>query len=68
MVLGRTLQADESPTFVETWKEMEKLLDEGKPSRPPGEAHYQRYRTSPDPLTHPLTHPRQSEGHRGVQL
>jgi len=27
---GRTLPADESPTFVETWKEMEKLLDTGK--------------------------------------
>ncbi|KAI0789020.1 Aldo/keto reductase [Irpex lacteus] len=27
---GRTLAIDESPTFVETWKEMEKLLETGK--------------------------------------
>ena len=27
--VGRALQPDESPTFVETWKEMEKLLDTG---------------------------------------
>ncbi|KAG8996321.1 hypothetical protein FRB90_012763, partial [Tulasnella sp. 427] len=27
---GRVLPADESPTFVETWKEMEKLLDSGR--------------------------------------
>jgi glycerol 2-dehydrogenase (NADP+) len=28
--LGKTLQPNESPTIVETWKEMEKLLDTGK--------------------------------------
>ncbi|KAG8967452.1 hypothetical protein FRC05_002047 [Tulasnella sp. 425] len=27
---GRALKEDESPTFVETWKEMEKLLETGK--------------------------------------
>lgn len=27
---GRTLQPGESPTFVETWKEMEKLVVSGK--------------------------------------
>ncbi|KAG8956362.1 hypothetical protein FRC04_004443 [Tulasnella sp. 424] len=27
---GKTLQPEESPTYVETWKEMEKLLDTGK--------------------------------------
>lgn len=27
---GHALQPDESPTFVETWKSMEKLLDSGK--------------------------------------
>lgn len=27
---GRTLAIDESPTFVETWKEMEKLLETGQ--------------------------------------
>ena len=28
--VGHTLQPDESPTFVETWKDMEKLLETGK--------------------------------------
>lgn len=28
--IGRTLAIDESPTFVETWKEMEKLLETGQ--------------------------------------
>ena len=27
---GRTLQPDESPTFIETWKEMEKLASTGR--------------------------------------
>ncbi|KAI0070558.1 Aldo/keto reductase [Panus rudis PR-1116 ss-1] len=30
MVDGRTLAPEEHPTFVETWKDMEKLLDTGK--------------------------------------
>lgn len=27
---GKALKEDESPTYVETWKEMEKLFDTGK--------------------------------------
>ncbi len=27
---GKILQPEQSPTYVETWKEMEKLLDTGK--------------------------------------
>lgn len=29
-VVGNTLQPDQSPTYVETWKHMEELLDAGK--------------------------------------
>ena len=30
--LGRTLKEDEHPTFIDTWKSMEKLLETGDPS------------------------------------
>lgn len=32
---GETLQPDESPTIVETWLEMEKLLETGEYMRSP---------------------------------
>ena len=35
--VGRTLQPDKSPTFVETWKEMEKLHFEGIRTSPRAE-------------------------------
>ena len=39
------LPPDESPTFVETWKEIEKLLDLGTSVRPPAPGHPHPWRT-----------------------
>jgi aryl-alcohol dehydrogenase-like predicted oxidoreductase len=52
---GKTLQPDESPTIVETWKEMEKLLETGAslfhlsdlPTDPPSSQESARRSASP---------------------
>ncbi|KAJ3520468.1 hypothetical protein NM688_g9158 [Phlebia brevispora] len=61
---GRVLGADEHPTFIDTWKEMEQLLETGIVSS----IHHGIRRTSV--LTRRLFHwwRRQSEEHRDIQF